>query len=103
MDRNANGPGRLAEVRTARPPGPVRMSLLAGCDARGNEADVVDVGLVAHVDHFGDLAEVKGCIALDEHHLLLAGCEDFGQLGLDLRDRKSTRLNSSHLGISYAV
>src|SRR5205814_9135807 len=28
---------------------------------------------------------------------------DFGLVELLLRDRKSTRLNSSHLGISYAV
>src|SRR5437660_2272517 len=27
----------------------------------------------------------------------------FGRLGLDFRDRKSTRLNSSHVAISYAV
>src|SRR5262245_64926966 len=42
------------------------------------------------------------------------GCVDFAEvhrgvgdtmpvLGVDLLDRKSTRLNSSHLGISYAV
>src|SRR5437899_3371086 len=32
---------------------------------------------------------------------LVLGCEKL--LAANLRDRKSTRLNSSHLGISYAV
>src|SRR5256885_12341657 len=34
---------------------------------------------------------------------VLAGCEDDCVLVLALEDRKSTRLNSSHLVISYAV
>src|SRR5207253_7992980 len=32
-----------------------------------------------------------------------AGVEAWGPLPMDLRDRKSTRLNSSHVAISYAV
>src|SRR5262245_65355755 len=33
----------------------------------------------------------------------IARLAQLGDVAVDLRDRKSTRLNSSHLGISYAV
>src|ERR1035438_3299258 len=61
-----------------------KSELLACRDARGDEADVVDFSLMAHVDHFGDLVEVKRGIALDEHHLFLARGEDLGQLRLEV-------------------
>src|SRR5438477_3102266 len=35
--------------------------------------------------------------------LLVRGCGDKASLGPSNRDRKSTRLNSSHMSISYAV
>src|SRR5262245_63867557 len=42
----------------------------------------------------------------DNNRLFVAGCKKAGyhaeQFPINVRDRKSTRLNSSHLGISYA-
>ena len=58
--------------------GPDADRLFASFDAWSDQTNVVYLSLVAHVDHFGDLAKVEGRIALDEHHLLLAGSVNFG-------------------------
>src|SRR5205814_8584812 len=48
--------------------------------------------------------QVRSCEAADELLLLLdRRVERVGERHAARRDRKSTRLNSSHLGISYAV
>src|ERR1039458_3829615 len=61
---------------------------------------------------FNLLAEKVGSVVLvpgnHDHHFTLMAADHAmseGALGRDVvdRDRKSTRLNSSHLGISYAV
>src|SRR5262245_64572232 len=62
----------------------------------------------------GDPKNIQGCIAADpsftrEHTFLLvngqAEIKSAGGINVKMKpvDRKSTRLNSSHLGISYAV
>src|SRR5262245_62426457 len=68
--------------------------------------------------HAGEAGEVERSVSLRRaaEVALAAGADDFERLGLPERplnrrrhvlcvprDRKSTRLNSSHLGISYAV
>src|SRR3712207_7244324 len=59
--------------------------------ARGGDVE----GLLDHAgDVLGVLHEVR---VLDDRH------EDAGRVGLLEGDRKSTRLNSSHANISYAV
>src|SRR5256885_9433190 len=46
----------------------------------------------------------NGVTATDQNHLSVSfGMERPGELAADEGDRKSTRLNSSHLVISYAV
>src|SRR5262245_63908908 len=61
------------------------------------------VGLVA--GHGGDLQPVLGLEVLGAGAQRAVDPRDqrVEALGRVLRDRKSTRLNSSHLGISYAV
>src|SRR6266446_2235739 len=62
-----------------------------------------------HVDVGGEGAAGVGGRPLEDQRLLAQGVEvdlllhDPGRDGQTLRDRKSTRLNSSHLVISYAV
>src|SRR5690625_7118389 len=53
---------------------------------------------------------VNMCVALHGntgpviiHHGLVRTPDGDGAIGADARDRKSTRLNSSHVAISYAV
>src|SRR5438045_4913732 len=59
-------------------------------DRVGRQADHLDVALVELGFHLRHRAELGGA--------------DRGEiLGVREQDRKSTRLNSSHLGISYAV
>src|SRR5260370_28176228 len=58
--------------------------LLSCFNPRRNQADVVHLGLMAEVDDLGDLAEVEVLVALDEHDLLLTGCKDLRQLGLEV-------------------
>src|SRR5258705_3388096 len=48
-------------------------------------------------------ADRKGQVRMLGEGLLQQVCERAVLLGMHLIDRKSTRLNSSHLGISYAV
>src|SRR5689334_24298518 len=50
------------------------------------------------IDSEEGLAELDGLGVLHQHFP-----DDPGDLGLDFVDRKSTRLNSSHSSISYAV
>src|SRR5436853_5896516 len=54
--------------------------------------DVVREARVAHAAHH----------ALAQNHVVTQKLHDHGRRGF-VEDRKSTRLNSSHLGISYAV
>src|SRR5258705_3432604 len=57
--------------------------------------------VVHHLGHVAGHDLADGACA---HLLGRAGHEDVDELGAaDAVDRKSTRLNSSHLGISYAV
>src|SRR5205814_9782673 len=87
--------------------------------ARAQAADALpELALILRADHVADGAEdvagfgggVAG-IAQDVHHVAFAVAADAAQIageGLHVaedgvEDRKSTRLNSSHLGISYAV
>src|ERR1035441_10732809 len=60
------------------------------------------VVLEVELDQHGRLVAHHPAIVtrLDDHHLRSAELHDAAALVLD---RKSTRLNSSHLGISYAV
>src|SRR2546427_3195553 len=71
----------------------------SGHDERqlGREAEVEDLaragdGVAAEVDHRDDVGAVRRRLL----HVV-------GELALAQRDRKSTRLNSSHSQISYAV
>src|SRR5438045_7918277 len=54
-----------------------------------------------------DMVEAARFLDLDDESLLGSlALDPYGQLGTlmaETQDRKSTRLNSSHLGISYAV
>src|SRR6185312_2181142 len=50
----------------------VQVNLLPCRNPRGNQADVVHVRLVAHVDHFGYRAVIQVRIALYEHRLVRA-------------------------------
>src|SRR5438045_6704243 len=58
-----------------------------------------------HLDPLEPGGKSLGDVLLDEPFLVDAGREPLhrDRPRLDVRDRKSTRLNSSHLGISYAV
>src|SRR5262245_62901166 len=51
--------------------------------------------------HGGQMAATARGLGLERSHLYKK-CRSLGLRGSD-KDRKSTRLNSSHLGISYAV
>src|SRR3712207_8524770 len=67
------------------------------------------VGPLAHVDGLiGILQQARHLIVLVAVVVLsvgryLIGAEERGRGGIRVRDRKSTRLNSSHANISYAV
>src|SRR3989442_3159233 len=70
--------------------------------------DLADIGdfRIAHGDIAGTLAKIEEQAAGIEHLVALGG-DHTGTLPLlrraSARDRKSTRLNSSHVRISYAV
>src|SRR5256885_17042360 len=53
-----------------------------------------------HIDHLADQAFVAREI---DHAVALGAAHEFAAIALGQADRKSTRLNSSHLVISYAV
>src|SRR5690348_18121126 len=63
--------------------------------------------LVVALDARGDQIAVEQCLSVDGHTGLggrVAGTQPrLGEDLFDLQDRKSTRLNSSHPSISYAV
>src|SRR5207245_10073968 len=76
----------------------------------------VQIRLGALLDGVGDLLHLRGALRRLQHLASQIGREDQRQQGdpeddpergvgerLELRDRKSTRLNSSHGSISYAV
>src|ERR1035441_4382218 len=107
--------GHAVEVSSAK----IHQLALAGAGHIANllrsHASRAECRLVSLIDY---LAQLPAPYALGEEgkHLGLtaAGSEQYGNLhragthidasgNLPLRDRKSTRLNSSHLGISYAV
>src|SRR5436853_3045837 len=84
----------------------------------GNLDDRVDMGAVVEVVRKAavetgifPLGGIRVRAVRCEHYAIADGGADLGFLdmvlrlgeGRDLADRKSTRLNSSHLGISYAV
>src|SRR5205814_7051543 len=100
--------------------------VLAGRRVEGSEVQVREIAAAAAVSPLGGQHdEVEGVRALDlqparaavarlvgrierlGHEALVAGREralvENARRGLGGGDRKSTRLNSSHLGISYAV
>src|SRR3712207_7104960 len=52
--------------------------------------------------HRGAVARQAG-VQVEPDVLLQVVADRLGQRGLEFRDRKSTRLNSSHANISYAV
>src|SRR2546426_5905150 len=56
----------------------------------------------ARLERFGALAMWPVAGALGDQYLA-GSVEELAGAGEELRDRKSTRLNSSHLVISYAV
>src|ERR1035441_7842860 len=62
----------------------------------GQDSERPDIAELLPVERFGALLDLVG----EEAELMVAAEEE---LAPALRDRKSTRLNSSHLGISYAV
>src|SRR5258705_6786290 len=71
---------------------------------------VVFIGWGAIGSRVGDLlakreapVEIAGIATIDEPAARAALPRDIPFIGDPARDRKSTRLNSSHLGISYAV
>src|SRR5438309_8870846 len=89
---------RLAPISTLFPYTTLFRSILELVDrdrAFGLEPDVEDDGGVGHAQHlrFDDLAflDIRERPLVQQGHFL------------DLVDRKSTRLNSSHSSISYAV
>src|SRR5699024_2321482 len=81
--------------------------------------ELVDgVGRRRHTDgfHRSDLRNAHGSLAVQDHHDRQLGLRDVRLLrlteveqvkareaGAEIPDRKSTRLNSSHVSISYAV
>src|SRR2546427_9332488 len=67
--------------------------------------DVVGEQRLARADHTAGGAGVEGDLAPLELHALAHRRDDpeRGAIGAAQRDRKSTRLNSSHSQISYAV
>src|SRR5437899_7680067 len=52
---------------------------------------------------FHDIGTAINAISWPATSSMTTHCGSFEPLALETRDRKSTRLNSSHLGISYAV
>src|SRR5262245_34678472 len=82
------GPDDLEKALVERPSEP-------GAALLGRDADEVDVGLVGI--RLGEEADQEGY----EPALVVLG-DEARPLEME-EDRKSTRLNSSHLGISYAV
>src|SRR5690625_7109365 len=83
----------LSEWASGRPSGPRSSHPLVACDlvggrlGQGADRDQVEVHVVGSVEGVGD-------------HV---GAVIGGQGLVDAVDRKSTRLNSSHVAISYAV
>src|SRR5205807_4136429 len=67
-----------------------------------NDNRVTDLSGAKFVDLPGAFAGAPGAAVLGSRVGVLRG-NDFARCGITSRDRKSTRLNSSHLVISYAV
>src|SRR2546427_3730063 len=82
---------RSAKIGTLQPAQHLGCRLLG----RGQLAALLELGKVACVGEGGGI----GAAQLHLH----VGIEDAGRQRADARDRKSTRLNSSHSQISYAV
>src|SRR3989454_11312198 len=78
-----------------------------GADGLGDHADICDAGNAQFVYDLGKRTKRHGPIAAQKHGVVLrvfhARRDSFAELVDVDRDRKSTRLNSSHLVISYAV
>src|SRR5262245_64822786 len=64
-------------------------------------ASIVDLGL-RHAEQISLLEKVQNAVLAEQSVLIDSGATVCPKCGQKL-DRKSTRLNSSHLGISYAV
>src|SRR5262245_61769789 len=88
----------------------ITASFLLGFGALGDQADPLEAGLLDGDHGLPDFAEMEPCVAFDHdlgvrsvaHRGVEAFAEMLGRhrLIVDPQDRKSTRLNSSHLGIS---
>src|SRR5688500_10868803 len=86
-------------------PGPDRVpwNLAAMRDAGIGAILSVNDGLLCHPEDFEACGIVYACIPLSENAPPQPGDDEICLRALPLADRKSTRLNSSHLVISYAV
>src|SRR5688500_19775379 len=80
------------------------LRIAGAVEPRGDlPAEVLEHGAHAgHAQPFGGFGIALGIVG-EDGDLLLDGGLDQVEDRADLRDRKSTRLNSSHLVISYAV
>src|SRR5262245_13599796 len=68
-----------------------------------DELEAEDVMQEAYVNAFTHLRQFNGSARFSTWLLRIAINESLARVRRRGRDRKSTRLNSSHLGISYAV
>src|SRR5439155_23229917 len=62
-----------------------------------------EVVVGAELEPGGLVVETVGSGEHEERHAAAGGDDDYLTKPFELRDRKSTRLNSSHVAISYAV
>src|SRR5690242_21553346 len=69
---------------------------------RSHREGAQEHGLHGVGDVHAERARRRAALRIAARHPALDGA-DFLQLGMASRDRKSTRLNSSHMSISYAV
>src|SRR5262245_49426488 len=110
--------GEVSGIDIAKPLSPDEVSAIeAGMDRFAvlvfHDQKITDEQQMAFSQNFGNLEDARGGnITKPEDKRLQVGMNDVSNLGRDgqplsresrVRDRKSTRLNSSHLGISYAV
>src|ERR1035441_5485298 len=86
---------------TGKKKGSTSNDIFEKCRNFTRPSDLQSTGLYMYFEVFG---EHEGCgpgeVRMGRRKVLMFGSNDY--LGL-ITDRKSTRLNSSHLGISYAV
>src|ERR1039458_10688523 len=77
-----------------------RVRVKLGIAGRQNRQQLQNIGFI----HAGVLQEAENALRVADVFLPQGGLRGPGQEKINRRiDRKSTRLNSSHLGISYAV